>query len=105
MDVKSKLQTLMDQRGWTYYRLAKESGVSWSTIRNMFLRGTEPTLPTLEALCGGLGISLAELLLGDGIVELSGRERELLLAWRRLGSSDQKLFMDLLLAFSRRNKL
>ena len=51
MNLQSKIRALMEERGWTVYRLAKESGVSWSTIRNMFDRNTEPTVPTVEALC------------------------------------------------------
>lgn len=55
MDAKKRLQELMDERGWTMYRLAKESGTSWSTIRNVFKRGTEPSVSTLEVLCQGTG--------------------------------------------------
>ena len=60
MNVKARLQTLMEDRGWTMYKLAKESGVAWTTIRNMFVRNTEPSIQTLESLCKGLGISLPQ---------------------------------------------
>ena len=102
MDVKAKLRELMDQRGWSYYRLAKESGISWPTIRNMFKRDTEPTMATLEALCSGLGISLSELLLGGNIAELTGAERELLDSWRALGPEEQELCRQLVRALARK---
>ena len=104
MDIKEKLQELMDQRGWSYYRLAKESGISWSTIRNMFKRGTEPTIPTLEALCGGLGISLADLLLGESAAQLGAPELELLRAWRDVDPQDRALCLELMRALARKEK-
>ncbi len=55
----------MEQRGWTEYKLAKESNLSQSTISNMFARNTLPTIPTLEAICKALRISLSEFFLDD----------------------------------------
>lgn len=99
MDLQSKIRELMEARNWTVYRLSKESGVSWSTIRNMFYRNTEPTVPTLEALCKGLGISLSQLLLGDGYPELAAEQKEVLARWDSLSPRDQKLFLELLRSF------
>lgn len=96
MDVKKKLLALMEEKHWTYYRLSKEADISWSTIRNMFDRGTEPTIPTLEAICKGLNITLEELLLGEDVTELTPEQRDLLANWNKLSDSDKKLYIDLL---------
>ena len=103
MDIKKKLLDMMKARNWSYYRLAKESNMSWSTVRNIFERGTEPTLPTLEALCGGLGITLADLLVGYSVAELSDEQRELLENWEKLDVEDKKLCLALLRSLNRKN--
>ena len=96
MNLQSKIRALMEERGWTVYRLAKESGVSWSTIRNMFDRNTEPTVPTVEALCKGLGITLEELLLGEGFTALDDEQKDLLSKWSALTAENKEIMLTLL---------
>ena len=48
MDVLQRIRELMEERGWSSYRLAVASGLSQSTIANMFRRNTVPSIPTLE---------------------------------------------------------
>ena len=55
-DVISRIESLMDERKWTAYRLAKETGLSSSTITNMFRRNTVPSIPTLETICEAFGM-------------------------------------------------
>ena len=96
MNVREKLLALLQTRGWSFYRLAKESGVAWSTIRNMFERGTDPTLSTLEALCAGLGVPLVELLQDDS--QTPDAPAELLEAWQKLSEKNQQLALELMRA-------
>ena len=60
MDAQKRIKELMEERGWMDYRLAKESGLSHSTITNMFNRNNAPTLPTLDAVCWAFGTTLAQ---------------------------------------------
>ncbi len=60
MDVIKHIKDLMNERGWTNYRLGKEAGLSQSTITNLFNRNNAPTIPTLEAVCRAFGITLSQ---------------------------------------------
>ena len=42
------------------YRLAQESGLSQTTISNIFKRNNQPSLPTVNAICDACGITLAQ---------------------------------------------
>lgn len=60
MDIKEHINELLEDYGWSKYRLAKESGLSSSTIKNMFSRNNDPSFATLEAICRGMNITLSE---------------------------------------------
>ncbi|MBQ9210351.1 MAG: helix-turn-helix transcriptional regulator [Clostridia bacterium] len=96
MDVKARLQQLMDERGWTIYRIAKEADIPWSTVRNMFKRNTEPSITTLEALCRGLGMTLPQFFDVDNEMGLSSEQAQLLQNWSRLDDKDKRLISELL---------
>ena len=51
MDVIAKIDSLMQERNWTDYRLAQESGLASSTIANLRRRHTVPSIATLESIC------------------------------------------------------
>lgn len=60
MDIHERLNNLMEERGWTEYKLSKACGLSESTIANIFRRGTMPSIATLATVCSGFGISLSQ---------------------------------------------
>ena len=59
-DVIQHIQDLCRERDWSYYRLAKESDIPYSTLNNMINRTNIPTIPTLQKLCDGFGITLSD---------------------------------------------
>jgi transcriptional regulator with XRE-family HTH domain len=59
-NAQQRIQQLMNERGWTIYRLAQESGLSQTTISNIFKRNNQPSLPTVNAICDACGITLAQ---------------------------------------------
>ena len=81
MDVLERLRVLLDERGWTEYRLAKECGLSESTIANIFRRNSVPSITTLESICNGFGITLSQFFADGDMVELKPQHKELFDKW------------------------
>lgn len=59
-EVLTRIQTLMDERNWTLYKLAQEANIPYSSLSSLFQKNNQPTISTLEKICQGLHISIAE---------------------------------------------
>ena len=66
MDILERLNAMLKARDWTRYRLSKESGLTESTLANIFQRNAMPSLDTLERICAGFGITLSQFLSNQG---------------------------------------
>lgn len=84
MDALQRLNRLMDERGWSVYRLAKNCGLSESTLANVFKRNTVPTITTLERICDGFGITMSQFFAEGEMVELTPELKELFDNWVNL---------------------
>lgn len=60
MDVLEKIDMLRKEKGWSINYLAMESGLTQSTLNNLYSRKTEPKISTLRAICGAFGITLSD---------------------------------------------
>ncbi len=100
MDTHSRLRELMKERGWTAYRLAKESGLSESTLANIFKRNTVPSIATLEAVCAAFGISLAQFFAENEMVELTPELKDLFDHWVSLTPEQKQAAFQMLRAMS-----
>lgn len=59
--VKNRILSLCEDKRMTINKLATESGVAPSTIKNiLYGKSHNPGIVTLKMLCDGLGISLTE---------------------------------------------
>ena len=89
MDTLMRLHQILENRGWTRYRLSKECGLNETTIANIYKRNTMPSIPTLEAICKGFGITLSQFFADGDLVELTPDLKELFNNWVTL-TPDQK---------------
>ena len=60
MEVLEKIEKLRKEKGWSINYLAMESGLTQSTLNNIYSRNTEPKISTLRAICGAFGITLSD---------------------------------------------
>ena len=97
--VLPKIKGLLEERGWTLYRLAKESDLSYSTLKNLFQHKKSLTIPTLMRICDGLGISLSEFFAeeDDTVTKLTALDQKLLADFHRLRKNEKQLVMDRIL--------
>lgn len=96
MDTIQRIKQLAENRGWTEYRLAKESGLAPSTIANIYHRNTLPSIPTLEHLCTTFGITLSQFFSETNVISLSPEQAQLLDDWAALTPKQRELFLALM---------
>lgn len=96
MDVSQKIKILTKEKGWSEYRLVKESNLPPSTIANIFHRNTTPSISTLEALCNTFGITLSQFFSDGEMVALSPEQALLLKQWGCLSPQQRHLLSELM---------
>lgn len=97
MDVIQRIDELMKIKGWSDYKLATKSGLSSSTIANIHRRNTIPSIPTLEAICQALGISMSQFFEEDSVItHLSKEDNELINDWKLLNENKKRIVSELI---------
>lgn len=60
MNTMSRVEELVVDRGLTLFKLATLCDVPYSTLKNTKARGGQLAVDTIEQICHGLGITMAE---------------------------------------------
>ena len=84
-----KIDELRQNLNWSVYQLAKEAGLTQSTLANMFSRKSVPSIATLEQICSAFNITLSEFF-SDGNDEFDREELSLIHQYRKLGKQEQE---------------
>lgn len=103
-----QIQFLMERRHWTAYHLAREAGVSVSTISNIFQRGSCPSISLLQKITDAFGMTLSEFMAsletGDYPLpeDLTEEEYDIVSQYRTLSKSNRKLLAAYINGLSRK---
>lgn len=96
MDTLARLKQLLQERGWTEYKLSQECGLAQSTIGNIFRRNTVPSIATLETICKGFGITMAQFFAENDFIEVTPDLKELIDCWISLVPEQKEAALQLL---------
>jgi len=97
LNTLERIKQLLHERRWSVYKLSKLSGVSQSTLSNMFNRNNDPSISTLEDICSAFGITLSQFFADEGeLVALNKEQVEMLEKWSTLSSEQKSALLKLL---------
>lgn len=96
INVLEKIDRLRTQHNWYMYELAEKADIPQSTLSNMFLRKTLPSINTLSKLCDAFGISMAEFFIDSKQDELNFQSLEFIKAFKNLSSESQHALINFL---------
>ena len=91
LNALERITELCRERNFSYYELAKRSGIPYSTLNTLLLKGANPSLPTLHRICDGLGITLQQFFSDGEAVSLTSQQEECLSLFRILNKEEQAL--------------
>ena len=88
----ARIEQLCKKKGISRYRLAQESGIAQSSISTLLNRKSIPTIQTLEKICEGLDITLAQFFAGDEeFPDLTADQKQLLSDWNAMDDHQKEL--------------
>ena len=101
-DVIEHIKELCAERQWSYYKLAKESGIAYSTINTMLSKTVAPSIPTLFKICRGFGISISQFFAVGEEIELTEGQKECLSYWNSLDTRSRELALAYMAGLAKR---
>ena len=98
-DILGKIEFERQKRNWSEYTLAQNSNLTQSTISTWYRK---PSVASLEKICNGLGITLAQFFSEEDLFQsLTVEQKELLELWQSLSPIQKRAVIQLLKSFHR----
>ena len=66
MDTIARVMELADERNLSLFKLSQLCDVSYSTLKNAEMRGSQLGVPTIERICAALGVTLSDFFAESG---------------------------------------
>lgn len=85
-----RVERIRQAKSLSRYRMAQRAGLSQSSISNLLNRRNVPSIQTLEKICNGLGMTLAQFFSADGErPDLTKEQEHVLDVWDQLNELER----------------
>lgn len=98
-DILGRIDSERLSRGWSEYTLAESSGLTQSTISTWRRKRLQPSVASIEKICGGLGITLAQFFSSNAEGNLSDEQRKILDLWSKLSPKQRAAVTNMISSF------
>lgn len=98
-DILGRIERERAARHWSEYALAENSGLTQSTISTWRRKNLQPNVASIEKICGGLGITLAEFFSDSESTYLTEEQKGILALWGKLSPRQRAAIFEMLKSF------
>lgn len=89
--IAKRIRELCDKKHMSMYALSQKTNISQSSLSNLMKRGSIPTVFTLDRICEGLDITLAQFFAeSDERPDLTEEQKCVLQRWDSLSDREKK---------------
>lgn len=90
--IVERINQLCDRMHMSQYELALRAGMTQSSLSNLMSRGSTPRMDTVEKICNGFGITLAQFFSSDdSFPDLTEDQKEMLHEWGSLSPKEKEV--------------
>ena len=88
--INERILELCKKKNMSQYELAKRAGITQSSISTLMIRGSQPKISTLQKICAGLDITLAQFFtLDNDFPNLTPEQMKILNMWEALAPKEK----------------
>ena len=88
--INARITQLCHEKGWSYYKLAKEAGFQQSTLKSITKEKNMPSLYTIVRICAAFNITISEFFDAEQFSSNPVSKQSFISLWNRLQPDDQE---------------
>lgn len=101
MNIQNRIKELLEKKGWSLYKLSKETGIHKTTVYDWFNdKHFTPDRNSIEVICATLDISLSQFYCGIDFADLNEEQIHLLELFAKIPDDKKNIVFELMKTLS-----